>query len=230
MKILCSICARAGSKGIKNKNILKINGKSLIERTILQAKKTKIFHSIVVSTDSIKIKKIAQKLKVNYIINRNRKLSSDHADKLSVIKNLLFNSEKYFNKRFDIIIDLDVTSPLRTVLDIKKSYKKFINKNSSNLLSVCKARKNPYFNLIEFKNNKYNLVKRLGKKKYFNRQSTPLVYEANAAIYIWKRITLIKSNSLFNNRTSLYVMPFSRSIDIDNREDLKLVKFFLNNN
>lgn len=227
MKILCSICARKGSTGVKDKNILKINNQPLISHTIAQAKKSKLFDKIVVSTDSEKIKKISKDQNVDLVIDRNKKLSTNTVAKKTVIKDLLLNSEKHFLQKFDIIIDLDVTSPLRKVSDIISALKVFNENKSSNLISVSKAKKNPYFNLIEFKKTQYDLVKKNRKIKYKTRQSSPLVYEANASIYIWNRNNLLRSKKLFGKKTSIYIMPYLRSIDLDDRDDLLLIKYLL---
>lgn len=227
MKILCSICARKGSTGVKDKNILKINNQPLISHTIAQAKKSKLFDKIVVSTDSEKIKKISKDQNVDLVIDRNKKLSTNTVAKKTVIKDLLLNSEKHFLQKFDIIIDLDVTSPLRKVSDIISALKVFNENKSSNLISVSKAKKNPYFNLIEFKKTQYDLVKKNRKINYKTRQSSPLVYEANASIYIWNRNNLLRSKKLFGKKTSIYIMPYLRSIDLDDRDDLLLIKYLL---
>jgi len=121
MKILCTICARKGSKEIKNKNIIKFNGKPLITHTINQAKKINIFNKIVCTSDSKKILNIAKKLDLDFLIKRSKKLSSGSAAKIDVIKHALILSEKHFKCKFDYIVDLDVTAPLRSILDIKKS-------------------------------------------------------------------------------------------------------------
>ena len=81
--------------------------------------------------------------------------------------------------------------------------------------------------MIEIKNNYVKVVK--NKKKYNRRQDVPKVYEANASIYIWKREFLINKKSLFTKKTGIYVMPESRSIDIDNMHDFKLVEFLIKN-
>ena len=128
MTILCTICMRSGSKGLKNKNLIKINNKYLMEYTINQAKKSKLFDHISVSTDSIKISNLAKKFGIISVFKREKKLSGDKVGKVEVIKNLLFKTEKKNNCKYDVICDLDVTSPLRYISDIKKSYKKFKKK------------------------------------------------------------------------------------------------------
>ena len=128
MKILCSICARGGSKGVKDKNIKKFCGKPLIFFTINQAKKSKLFNKIVCSSDSKKILKISKKYGVDLAINRPKEISSDKIPKIEAIKHLAVNAEKFFKTRFDLIVDLDVTAPLRSLKDIKNAIKIMSNK------------------------------------------------------------------------------------------------------
>ena len=142
----------------------------------------------------------------------------------------MIRSEKYYNKVFDLIVDLDVTSPLRNIKDINESIKKIINENTNNLITVCKARKNPYFNMIEYKNNFCPKLVKKSKKNIIRRQDAPTVYEMNASIYIWRRDFLMNNNNLFTNKTSVYQMPFKRSIDIDSVDDLNLVRYFVKKN
>ena len=222
MKIICTICARKGSKGIKNKNLLKIkNNLNLIDYTLKQALKVKEINKILVSSDIKNLKTIKNK-KIFYL-NRPRKLSGDKIGKLDVIRHAVKFSEEHFKINFGYIIDLDVTSPLRTVNDIKKAIQIFKKKKSNNLITFCKSRKNPYFNMIERKKNKFKLIKNV-KKIFLRRQDAPKAYEMNASIYIWKKKFLFSSNSLFSNKTIGYEMPYERSIDIDSLSDYKIVK------
>ena len=128
--ILCTICARKGSKGIKGKNLRIIKGKPLIYHTIKQAIKSNLFRKIVISTDSKKIKKLAIKYGAEGWFLRPKKLSSSFASKLDVVRHCLKESEKKFNCKFSTIIDLDVTSPLRKISDIEKALKLFYTKKS----------------------------------------------------------------------------------------------------
>ena len=149
--ILCTICARKGSKGLKGKNYLTLLGKPLIKHTIEQANKSKLFTKIVVSSDSKKIINISKK-ETDYTISRTKKLSNDHSSKVDAIKDALLRAEKHFKLRFDIVVDLDVTSPLRSKSDIKNALDLFIKKKPGNLVSGYKARRNPYFNQVMYKN------------------------------------------------------------------------------
>ena len=225
MNNLCTICARSGSKGVPNKNIKKIAGKPLIQHTIEQAKKSKVFSDIIVSSDCKKILKIAEKLGV-HTLKRTNQLTKDFVSKVDVIRDAAKKAQKMLDKKFDNVIDLDVTSPLRQVSDIHNSFKKFQNGNYQNLITGCVARKNPYFNMIEIKKNVLSISKRTNKKIY-SRQKSPQVFEMNASIYIWKNKALMNKSNLVTSKTAFYEMPEERSIDIDTMLDWKIVSFLM---
>ncbi len=228
IKILCTICARKGSKGLKNKNLLKLLNKPLILHTIEQARMIKNFNKIVVSSDSEKIIKISRN-KVDHCILRPKKLSNDYSSKIDAIQHALLMSENKFNQIFDIVVDLDVTSPLRSAKDISKAIKIFLKKKPGNLVSGTEAKKNPYFNQVMFKNKKLSVVNK-SKKIIVRRQDAPKIYDLNASIYIWSRTNLLSSKRLINKKTIFYKMPSVSSIDIDNKLDFMMVNYILKKN
>ena len=132
-------------------------------------------------------------------------------------------SEKKKDFKYDIIFDLDATSALRNTSDIKKALKIFKKNNADNLFSVNKSRRNPYFNVVEKIKGKIKIVKQT-KKNIFRRQNAPQTYDMNASIYIWRRKILISSNNLFRKKTFIYIMDIKRSIDVDNKFDLTLIR------
>ncbi len=238
MTILCTICARGGSKGLSNKALRKIDNKPLISYTIRQAIKAKIFDEIIVSTDSKKIQRIAQNYGAKSWFLRPKKFASDNSSKLLAIRHALVESERYFSKTFKICVDLDITSPLRKIDDIKKAIQKFKKQTNNNLISVCDAKKNPYFNMVEQYKNRVKLVKYKKNSNKFSRsftsdfdivrrQDAPKVYEMNASIYIFTREALLKKMKLLNKKTSIFFMPRNRSVDIDDIYDLNLVKLLI---
>ena len=152
-------------------------------------------------------------------------MSGDNISKIDVIKDAVLKAEKN-NCKYDCIIDLDVSSPLRTLQDIYKSFNKFKKFNKDNMFTVTPASKNPYFNMVEVERNKVKIVK--NQKKYYSRQKAPKVFSMNASIYIWKKKILFSKNPLFNNQTGIYVMPKERSFDIDDIIDFKIVKCLSN--
>lgn len=226
MNILCTICARGGSKGLKNKSLRKIKGKPLIFYTLKVAKKSNIFDEIAVSTDSKKIKNTVNRYGKFCWYLRDKKLAKDHISKRLVLIDLLKKSEIKFKKKFDIIVDLDPSSPLRSVTDLKQSLLKFKKNKNDLLVSVNECTRNPYFNMIEINNDKIQIVKK-GKSKIFSRQSAPKVYDMNASIHIRSRNILLKQKSLkskFTNKSGIFLMPKKRSIDIDGIFEFNLIK------
>ena len=225
--ILCTICARGGSKGVKNKNIKELNGKPLIAYTIEQAKKSGLFEHIAISTDSDAIAKIAQEYGAEVFFKRDAEMASDTAGKLDVIRDAFVRSEEHYLQKFDYLIDLDATAPLRDVEDIVNSFQQFLENKNDNLITAMPSRRSPYFNLIEQdKNGKVYLSKRLDTT-ILRRQDAPKSYDMNASIYIWKRDIILNEKSIFLEKTGLYVMPEERSIDIDSELDYKFVEFLM---
>lgn len=224
MKILCTICARGGSKGVPQKNLRPILGKPLIVWTIEQATDAGIFDKIVVSSDSEHILQIARENGAEVFFKREPKLSGDEVGKIEVIRDALIKSENFFETLFDIIVDLDVSSPIRTSEDIKNAFRIFIENDYDVLFSVTPSRKNPYFNMIEIdQDGKVSLCKS-PVKPIKRRQDAPKVYDMNASIYIWKRETLINHNTLFLDKTGIYLMGEESAYDIDSELDLLIVE------
>jgi len=148
MKILCTVCVRTGSKGLRDKNFLKIKNRYLLSYTLNVAIKSKLFSHIVVSTDSKKIRSLKKHFKKVDFIKRPKILATDSANKIDAIRHALKHSETKNNLKYDLIFDLDATSALRQPQDLKNALKIFINKRADNLFSVNVSRRNPYFNVV----------------------------------------------------------------------------------
>tara|TARA_B100000282_G_scaffold119622_1_gene85265 strand:- start:828 stop:1526 length:699 start_codon:yes stop_codon:yes gene_type:complete len=226
-QILCTICARGGSKGLTNKNLLKIGDKSLIGHTLTQAKAIDAIDCIIVSSDSNEILKEGEIYAADILLQRSAKLASDDAGKIDAIIDCLNHAESNLNKHFDYVIDLDVTSPLRNLIDIENCLEFTKDQGFKNLITVTNSKKNPYFNQIEITNEGPQLVKSGHNIK--GRQSAPKVYDMNASIYVWSRDFLINEKTLFSRDTIVYDMPEERSLDIDNELDFKIVKHLIEN-
>jgi len=229
LKVLVTICARGGSKGVKNKNIRPLLGKPLIAHTILQAKAWKRADRIVVSTDSPEIAAVAKDFGAEVPFMRPAELATDTADKLPVIRHACREAERIFQEKFDLIVDLDVTSPLRTVKDLENCYDLFIEKKPDTLFSVVRSHKNPYFNMVEVdKEGTAHLCKSLPQEVH-RRQDAPVVYAMNASIYFFKRDFLLddRAPSLFAGKAIAYEMNELSSTDIDREVDFKFVEFLV---
>ena len=227
--ILISICARGGSKGIPGKNIKPLNGKALIGYSIETAQKFSKLHTvhIALSTDSTAIKQTAETFGITTNYVRPEELATDSAGKLPVIKDLLLYHEKLNHITYDFVIDLDITSPLRTVDDLQNALTLLIeNEKAVNIFSVSKAHRNPYFNMVEQQpDGFYNLVK---TGNFTTRQSSPKVYDLNASFYIFKRHYFDKYNSGITPESIIYDVPHI-CFDLDQPLDFEFLEFLLKN-
>ena len=225
--VLCTICARGGSKGVKGKNVRELFGKPLIAHTIEQAIASNLFEHIVISTDSDLIAEAAVKYGAEVFFKRDATMASDTAGKLDVIKDAFLKSEEHYGRKFDYEIDLDATAPLRDVSDITNSFEQFLRDDNDNLITAMPSRRSPYFNLVEiYPDGHIGLSKPL-PNAILCRQDAPKTYDMNASIYIWKREVLLNNDTLFLPKTGLYAMDEDRSIDIDCELDFKFVEFIM---
>ena len=226
MKKICTICARSGSKGLKSKNVRLMHGKPLIAHTILQAQSANIFDAISVSSDSKIILDIASDYGVEFMIQRPQELATDQASKLLTIRHCLKATEEITEHRFDVIVDLDVTSPLRSADNIKNAVNLLDDQKVSNVITGVPARRSPYFNMAELDQNGIARLPKPPKNQFFRRQDSPQCYDMNASIYVWKRKCLLDSDSIWNEQTRLYVMS-EESMDIDSELDFEIVEFLM---
>ncbi len=227
--ILCTICARGGSKGVKNKNIRPLLGKPLIAHTIKQALKWGKAKHVIVSTDSQIIADIARDNGAEVPFIRPSKLATDNAPKLLSIRHALVECERLNNEKYDIVVDLDATSPLRHIEDLDNCLKLFIEKKAKTLFSVVRAHRNPYFNMVERKKNGFvKLCKKL-PANIVRRQDAPEVFDMNASIYFFRRGFLINPSHLmpFSDKTAVYVMSEFSAYDVDREIDFKFIESLL---
>lgn len=227
MRVVCFICARKGSKGLRNKNIDKICGKPLIVWSIEQAKNSKLVDEIVVSTDCDNIASVSRDNGAKVYFMRPDHLSDDESGKWQVWQHAITEYRKITGNDMDIFLDLDCTSPLRNVSDIDNAINLYTSSNVDAVFSICEAKKNPYFNMVEYKNNILQLSKKLDSR-IVRRQDAPKVYEHAASIYVISPNFLLKGTGLLDGNAIGYEMPNERCIDIDSNFDYRLVEFLMN--
>ncbi len=224
MTTIASICARGGSTGLPRKNIKLLHGKPLIAHTIEQALACPEIERVFVSTDDEEIAEIARDAGAEVPFLRPAELASSTAAKLPVIRHLV-EAVEHMGVRVTRIVDLDPTSPLRLVSDIRRCID-MLDDETDVVITAYPAEKNPYFNMVEIKpDGNIGLVKPLAGG-VVARQQAPVVYAMNASVYVWHRRTLKKG--IWDGRVRLHVMPRERSIDVDTPLDFRLVEMLLN--
>jgi CMP-N-acetylneuraminic acid synthetase len=233
MNILITICARGGSKGIPGKNIKLLNNKPLISYSINAAFQfAKKFNSdVALSTDDLEILNIAEiyGLKTNYL--RPANLATDQIGKIDVLRDIWEYEENIRSKKYDFFLDLDVTSPLRTLNDLSEAFLKFLeNQDAISLYSVSPPNRNPYFNMVELDKNGYAYISKLLPDKILSRQAAPKVYAVNASFYFYRRCFYEKNyNTATTDKTIIYEVPHI-CFDLDEPIDFDFLSYLLENN
>lgn len=234
MDILITICARGGSKGIPGKNIKVLNGKPLIYYSLHTATKFAALFpnvSLVLSTDDELIRKevnvLGFEIDTKYI--RPKILASDSAGKIDAIEDVLRYSERSTGRHYDFVIDLDVTSPLRTVSDLKNAFDLLQERpDAYNIFSVSLANRNPYFNMVEEgKDGFYSTCK---QGTFLTRQSAPKVYDMNASFYIYRNVFFEKKiKKAITERSLVYEVPHM-CFDLDHPIDFVIMAHLMEHN
>lgn len=229
INILGITLARGGSKGIKDKNLVKIKGKPLIYYTIKEAKKTKEITNYIVSTDSSKIKKVAEKYKVKVPFLRPKKFSQDSSSSASALKHALIECEKIFNKKFDYVVELMATNPLKKASDIKNIIKILLKNKSDSVIAV-----NQLFDhhparikkIVKGKLYDFAIKEKLESRR---QDLKPNAYVRSGSIYAMSRRYVMNEKRYFSGKSLAYILPLERTINIDDKDDLIIAKYKLKN-
>ena len=224
--ILGHIGTRAGSRGIRGKNIRPICGKPLIDWSLEQLLSSDRIDRVVVSTDSEDIYSRAIALGALPMGLRPACLATDTAAKWDVWRHSLDASEALAGP-VEAFVDLDCTSPLRLPQDISAALDLFVAHSPDMVMSCCVARKNPYFNLLETDETDALRVSKPLAHSVVARHQAPLVYEHAASTYVIDPGYLRRAGGLFEGRVIPYVMPVERCLDIDSELDFRVVEFLL---
>lgn len=241
MKILFTICGRAGSKGIKSKNVRDFDGKPLVYYSLsaldLYIKSKGILLSgdtgtsdaqrdvcdVVLSTDSPELIRLIEEnpfFKVD-VIDRSASLSTDTAAKKDVIWDCLLKMEEKNACTYDVVVDLDITSPLRTVADIGNLIETHMRTGADITYSVTDSRRNPYFNQVIRTDEGYKIAVPSG---FTARQQAPEVYDMNASLYAY-RPDHLKSGGGFDGGYYEAIRMYDTAVlDLDHESDFELME------
>ena len=218
MDTLAIIPARAGSKGIPDKNIVKVNGKTLIEIAIKVGLDCSRINDVYISTDSAEYNEIALKAGARSLGLRRTSLSDDNAKTVDVVIDLI----QSVKKQYDYLVLLQPSSPVRNAQDICEMMVMLDRNQGDACVSVTKLDEPHPFKLKSIDEEGFLKPFMDGKDSESPRQSLPAVYALNGAIYIIKVDTLFEYRTFFPPKTLPYFMDLN--INIDNEEDLIFLK------
>lgn len=229
MNILITICARGGSKGIPGKNVKLLHGKPLLHYTLGLAQQFAKQHDadILLSTDAEYIKECAAQLNYFTIYTRPEWLANDTAGKVDAIRDAWQFAKKKNQKEYDYVLDMDVTSPLRTLSDLNGAFQELRNHPTAlNIFSVNPAQRNPYFNMVE--KHEDGFVRVVKKTKLVkSRQQAPPVYDMNASFYFFTRKFMQNGIEISTTDKSLaYVVPHI-CFDLDEPVDFTILSLMM---
>jgi len=228
MNILFTICGRAGSKGIKNKNIKDFLGYPLPFYTIsaidlYKKQNPDMTCDIVLNTDSKELITMFNE-RVNFeidIIERNPLLGLDNTSKIAVIKNCYDLMRERKSTHYNMIVDLDITSPLRTAKDVNNLINKKLNSDADVIFSVTESRRNPYFNMVKKTENGYE---RVIASNFNARQEAPEIFDMNASLYAYSPIFLESGKGIFDGKCDAIKMMDTAVLDLDHENDFILME------
>lgn len=229
MSLLVTIAARGGSKGVPQKNIRPLCGKPLIAHTIAQAQRWGRADRLIVSTDAEDIAVVARAAGAEVPFLRPAALATDAMGKVPVLVHALAQAEAIYQTRFDAVMDLDATAPLRTVDDLEQCYRLFLQRRPKTLFSVVPSHKNPYFNMVEQDTRGFAVLCKRPAQPVLRRQDVPEVYSLNASIYVYRRDFLASEpqGSVVTDESLLYVMDERSAYDVDREIDFQFIEYLV---
>ncbi|MGZ5846929.1 MAG: acylneuraminate cytidylyltransferase family protein [Ramlibacter sp.] len=217
-RVIATICARGGSKGLPRKNVLPFAGQPLIAHTIAQALACPGIDGVYVSTDDDEIAAVAQAHGARVPYRRPAALASDQAPKIPAIEHLVQHLEAA-GERIDVVVDLQPTSPLREPHDIAGALA--LADQAPLVVSVTEPSHNPYYSLVEVQEDGTLRVSK--PAQFVRRQDMPAVWGLNGSIYVWQRAALARAarEGFWSVGIKPSVMPRERSVDIDDALDFE---------
>jgi len=227
MSLICTICARGGSKGVVGKNSRTLLGRPLLAWTIEQAKQTGLFTAIAFSSDSDALLEEAQRSGADIAVKRPDEMATDAAPKIPAIRHCLEQAMQRTGHTPEIFVDLDVTSPLRLASDITGAVDLLRSSDAPNVITGAPARRSPYFNLVEERKDGSVGLSKTADPPIVRRQDSPRCFDMNASIYVWRVAAFLDKPAVFYPDTRLFEMPEERSVDIDSEVDFALVELLL---
>ena len=226
--ILAITLARGNSKGIKKKNIINVVNRPLIYYTIKEAQKSKYICDYIISTDDLEIKKIAESFDADVPFLRPKKYATDKSSSVEALQHAVKFMEKKNMIKYDFIIELMVTNPLKNVTDIDMCIKKIISTKADSVIAVHQLEDNHPARIKKIVNDKIKDFCVKEKKESRRQDLRPKAYIRSGSIYALKRDYLMHRSARYGSKNSRpYILPKKRAVNIDEISDLILARHML---
>ena len=220
------ITARGGSKGVPRKNVRMVAGKPLIAWTIEAARQARSLNRVIVSTDDAEIARVAQHFGAEIPFIRPASLAQDNSTHIDVLCHAIHWLRDEGGCRVDYVVNLQPTSPMRLAEDIDGAVTLAIERRADAVVSICPTSANPH--LVKQLSPTGELIGFAGVEvRHSRRQELPPAYVFNGSVYVNRADHLLATRNMFAPGMLGYVMPESRSWDIDTEEDLQVVDFLM---
>jgi CMP-N,N'-diacetyllegionaminic acid synthase len=217
--VLAVILARGGSKRLPNKNIKPLQNKPLIAWSIEAGKASQYIDEVVVSTDTQEIAEVAKAYGASVPFMRPAELSEDTSSSFDALEHTILSMDK----KYDYVMLLQPTSPLRSAVHIDEAIELLFEKKADSIISVCEVDHSPRWSNILLKDQ--SMENFIAPEDAKHSQALPTYYRLNGAIYLLDREIALKKRTLFIGENSYaYVMDRTSSIDIDTELDFKIAE------
>jgi CMP-N-acetylneuraminic acid synthetase len=226
-RVLAVVPARGGSKGIPLKNLRTVKGRSLIARVAEVIRDVPEIDRAVISTDHAGIAAAAEEVGLSVPFLRPEALARDFVGDVDVLKHALLTTEDIDNKRYDVVVMLQPTSPLRMAGEVSATIHKLVDEGWDSVwtLSLTDSKAHPLKQLT-IKDGELDYYHPEGANVIARQQMQP-VYHRNGAAYALTRSCLLEQNALKGKRAGALVTA-GEHVSIDTELDIEFVEFFLN--
>lgn len=221
------IFARGGSKGVPRKNMRLLAGKPLISYAIETAKESRFINRVFVSTDDEEIALVSRRCGAEVPFKRPADLAGDRSPEWLAWQHAISEVQKKLKVPMDVFVSIPTTAPLRNAADVDSCISLLLKSDADIVITVKKAERSPYFNMVNFDGNGYAHIVINPEKSMARRQDAPAVYDMTTVAYAARPKFIMQSNGIFDGKVMAVEIPPERALDIDTEFDFKIAEFLI---
>ncbi len=223
------VFARGGSKGVKDKNLRRIGGKSLVALAVEHGLAARTIGRVVISTDSRQIAREAKAAGAEAPFMRPPELAADDAPEWLAWRHALEEIEKA-GDRVETFVSISPTAPLRAPEDIDNCVERLARGDADVVITVTPARRSPHFNMVNLDGDGMASLIIPPEREISRRQQAPDVFDMTTVCYAVRPEYLIHAAGMMAGRVAAVMVPAERALDIDSELDLKIAEALMAGN